>query len=83
MHDVGEQHRHLLVLGRVGGPRESHTALAAELGRQAGLRAAGTAERPRLGQSTATIPPGVHVSMVSPLASDVCRIALPSFDTNY
>jgi hypothetical protein len=44
------------VLSRLGGLRESRTALAAELGRRAGLRAAGTTEQPRRGQSTATIP---------------------------
>ena len=83
--DNCEQHRHLLVLSRLGGLRESRTALAAELGRRAGLRAAGTTERRRRGQPIATIPAGVHVSIVSPLASDVRHIAVPrlirSFET--
>ena len=35
MHHIGEEHRDLLVLRRLGGLRESRTALAAELGRRA------------------------------------------------
>src|SRR4029077_20640583 len=35
-------------------------------------------EQPHHGQSTATIPAGVHVSIVSPLLSDVRHIAVPS-----
>ena len=35
-------------------------------------------EQPRRGQSTATIPAGVHVSIVSPLVNDVRHIAVPS-----
>jgi hypothetical protein len=31
MHDVGEQHRHLLVLGRLGGARDRRSTLVAEL----------------------------------------------------
>ena len=41
-------------------------------------RAAGTTEQPRRGQSTATIPAGVHVSIVSPLLGDVRHIAVIS-----
>ena len=78
MHHIGEQDRDLLVLSRLGGLRESRTALAAELGRRAGLRATGSTEQPRHGQSTATILAGVHVSIVSPLLSDVRHIAVPS-----
>ena len=51
--------------------------------RRARLRATGTTEQPRRGQST--IPPGVHISIVSPLLSDVRHIAKPytrhSFET--
>ena len=54
------------------------TALVAELGVRAGLRAARPTEQPRRGQSTATIPAGVHVSIVSPLVNDVRHIAVPS-----
>jgi hypothetical protein len=71
MNNIGEQHRHLLVLRRLGGLRESPPGLAAELGRRAGLRTAGTTEQPRRGQSTTTIPAGV----VSPLVNDVRHIA--------
>ena len=35
-------------------------------------------EQPRRCQSTATIPAGVHVSIVSPLVNDVRHIAVPS-----
>jgi len=69
MNNIGEQHRHLLVLSRLGGLRESRTALAAELGRRARLRAAGPTKQPRRGPSTATIPAGVHASIVSPACS--------------
>ena len=65
MNNIGEQHSHLLVLRRLGGPRESRTAFGTELGRRAGLRTTGTTEQRRRGQSTATIPAGVHVSIVS------------------
>src|ERR1700693_2739275 len=51
--------------------------LAAELGRRAGLRAAGPTQQPRRSQSTATIPAGVHISIVSLLVNDVRHIALP------
>jgi hypothetical protein len=69
---------HLLVLSRLGGLRESRTALPAELGRRAGLRAAGTTGERRRGQSTATIPAAVHVNIVSPLVNDLRHIAVPS-----
>ena len=65
------KHRHLLVLSRPGRLRESRTALAAELSRRAGLRAAGTADQPRRGQSTATVPAGAHVSIVSLMVNNV------------
>jgi hypothetical protein len=56
MHHVGEQHRHLLVLRRSGGPREWRTALATELG----CRAYSSPTRPTR-QSV------VHASIMSPL----------------
>src|SRR5258705_11001759 len=74
MNNIGEQHRHLLVLSRLGGLREPRTALAAELGLRARLRAAGPTKQPRRGPSTATIPAGVHASIVSPLFGDVRHI---------
>ena len=77
-HHIGEQHRHLLVLRRSSGRCKSRTALATELGRRAGLRATGTTDQRRRGQSTDTIPAGVHVSIVSPLVNDVRHIAVPS-----
>ena len=40
--------------------------------------AARPTEQPRSGQSTATSPAGVHVSIVSPLVNDVRHIAAPS-----
>jgi hypothetical protein len=83
MHDISEQHRDLLVLSRLGRLCESRAALAAELGRRAGLRTAGTTEQPHHGQSTATIPAGVHVSIVSPLVNDVRHIAVLSLTRSF
>ena len=78
MHYVGEEDRDLLVLSRLGGLRESRTALAAELG-QSGL----TARRRNHGRTPSRsvhrhIPAGVHVGIVSPLLGDVRHIAVPS-----
>ena len=53
-----------------------HSLQNLEFGWQFG--AARPTEQPRRGQSTATIPAGVHVSIVSPLVSDVRHIAVPS-----
>ena len=78
MHHVGEQHRHLLVLRRSSGVCERCTALVTELGVRGQFGAARPTEQPRRGQSTATIPAGVHVSIVSPLLGDVRHIAAPS-----
>ena len=47
-----------------------------ELGVWGQFDPAGSTEQPRRGQSTATIPAGVHVSIVSPLLGDVRHIAL-------
>ena len=53
-------------------------ALVTELGVGRQFGAARPTEQPRRGQSTATIPAGVHVSIVSPLVNDVRHIAVPS-----
>ena len=78
MHHVGEQHRHLLVLRRSADLCDRCTALVTELGVRWQFGAARPTEQPRRCQSTATIPAGVHVSIVSPLLSDVRHIAVPS-----
>src|SRR5208283_3790439 len=78
MNHIGEQHRDLLVLRRLGGRCDWCTTLVTELGVRWQFGAAGPAEQPRRGQSTATIPAGVHVSIVSPLLGDVRQIAVPS-----
>src|ERR1700754_384962 len=78
MNNIGEQHRHLLVLRRSSGVCERCTALVAELGVGWRFGAARPTEQPRRGQSTATIPDGVHVSIVSPLLGDVRHIAVAS-----
>ena len=67
MHHIGEQHRHLLVLSRLGGLRESRTALTTELGCRAQLSAARVTGRSHRCQGTAAIPTKLHVNMVSPL----------------
>jgi hypothetical protein len=77
MHDVGEQDGDLFVLSRLRGVLEAGTALCAELGRRARLRATGTTAGPRGGQSTVAISAGVHISIVSPLVSDVLHIGKP------
>ena len=53
-----------------------HSLQNLEFGWQLG--AARPTGQPRRGQSTATIPAGVHVSIVSPLVNDVRHIAVPS-----
>jgi hypothetical protein len=71
VHDVGEQHRHLLVLRRSGGLGERRTALTAELRYRIELRAA----RPTRHSPRKCIATVVHVSIVSPLVRPVCNIA--------
>ena len=78
MHHIGEQHRHLLVLRRSGGLCDRRTALVTELGVRRQFGAARPTRQSRRCQSTATIPAAVHVSIVSPLVSDVRHIAVPS-----
>ena len=79
MHDIGEQDGDLFVLRR-SGRLDRCAALATELGHRIGRRATGTTHLCRRGQSTATIPAGIHISMVSPLVNDVCHIAAPAFN---
>ena len=62
----------------IGWRLEWRTALVTELGVRRQFGAARPTGHPRRGQSTATIPAGVHVSIVSPLLGDVCRITVPS-----
>ena len=75
-HHIGEQHRHLLVLRGSADPGDRCTALVTELGvgRQSGV--ARPTRQSRRRQSTATIPAGVHLNIVSPLISDVRHIAV-------
>src|SRR6516165_1624007 len=75
---VGEQDGDLLVLRCLAAVCQSRAALATEVGSRTGLRAAGAADQCRRGQSTATVPAMVHVSIVSPLVSDVIHIVEPS-----
>ena len=75
MNNIGEQHRYLLVLRRSSGVCERCTALVTELGVRRQFGAARPTRQFRRGQSTTTIPAGVHVSIVSPLVNDVRHIA--------
>ena len=69
MHHVGEQHRHLLVLGRCRGSRNRRTALVTEL-RSSAAAQYRTTRTPRLPPSShAASPLSFHVTIVSPLAS--------------
>ena len=85
MNNIGKQHRHLLVLRRSADLCDRRAALAAELRCWAQPRAACAAGRRHRCQSAATVPTVVHVSIVSPLISDVRHIAMPpprrSFET--
>ena len=65
------------MLSRLGGLRESRTALATELRRRVGLCTAGDTDRSRSGQPTDAIPARVHISIVSLLVGDVRQIAVP------
>ncbi len=78
MNNIGEQHRDLLVLRRSGGRCDWRAALTTKLGCAAQLSAARPTGQSRHSQATATVPTAVHVSIVSPLVSDVRRIAVPS-----
>ncbi len=81
--NVGEQDRHLLVLRRSTDLCDRCTTLVTELGVRWQFGAARPTEHSRRRQSTATIPAGVHVSIVSPLLGDVRRIAVPSPTTKF
>ena len=78
MYNIGEQHRHLLVLRRSSGVCDWRAALATELGCAAYLSAARPAGHSGRRQRTATVLNAVHVSIVSPLLRDVRHIAVPS-----
>ena len=75
VHDIGEQHRDLLVLRRLGGLCDRRAALTTELGCRAQLRAARPTGKARGCQCAATVPTVIHVSIVSPLVRHVCHIA--------
>jgi hypothetical protein len=77
MNNIGEKHRHLLVLRRLGRLFKRRTALVAELRFRWQFGAARPAGRCRR-QRAATIPAGVHVNIVSPLISGVRHIAMRS-----
>src|ERR1700737_4912581 len=78
MHHVGEEHRYLLVLRRLGGVCDWRAAVTTELGTRAQRRAAGPTGEARRCQCTATVATVVHVSIVSLLVSDVRHIAVRS-----
>src|SRR5258705_303482 len=87
MDNIGEQHRYLLVLRRLGGLFERRTALVAELGGRRQFCAARPAGHTGRRQRTAIVPSVLHVSIVSLLVNDVRHIAVPSprrsFETSY
>jgi hypothetical protein len=70
VHHVGEQDGDLLVYSRSSGLCEWRAALVTELGVRCQFGAARPTQQPRRGQSTATIPAGVHVGIISPLVND-------------
>jgi hypothetical protein len=67
---VREENRDLLVFSRASHLCEWRAALVTELGVRWQFGAARPTQQPRRGQSTATIPAGVHVSIISPLVND-------------
>ena len=75
VHDVGEQHRDLLVFRRSDRVCGRRTALTTELGRRTQLRAARLARQARGRQCAAVVPAIIHASIVSPLVRHVCYIA--------
>jgi hypothetical protein len=78
MNNVGEQHRHLLVLRRSADLCDRRAALVTELGVQWQLRATRPTQQPGCCHRTATAPRDIHVNIVSPLVSDIRHIAVPS-----
>src|SRR6516164_7474098 len=68
----------MFVLRRSSGLCDRCTALVTELGVRRQLRAARPTGDARRRQCTATVPSVVHVSIVSPLVSDVLNITVPS-----
>ena len=75
VHYVGEKHRHLLVLRRLGGVCDWRAALTAELVCCAQLCATRSAREARGRRCAAAVPAVIHVNMVSPLVKHVCHIA--------
>ena len=75
MNNIGEQHRHLLVLSRSADLCDRYTALVTELGVQWQLRATRPTRQSRCSHFTATV---AHANIVSPLVNDVRHIAAPS-----
>src|ERR1700738_4408729 len=78
MHHIGEEHRYLLVLRRLGAVCDWRAAVTTELGSRAQPRAAGPTGEARRCQCTATVATVVRVSIVSLLVSDVRHIAVRS-----
>ena len=78
MNNIGEQHRHLLVLRRSADPCDWCTALVTELGVGRQFGTARPTHQSRRRQRAAIVPSAVHVGIVSPLLSDVRHIAGPS-----
>ena len=70
MHHVGEQDGDLFVFSPSSHLCEWRAALVTELGVWWQFDAARPTEQPRRGPFTATIPAGVHVSIISPLVND-------------
>src|SRR6478752_4541821 len=75
MNNVGEQHRHLLVLRRPADLWDRCTALVTEFGVQRQLGATRPTKQSHCCQCTATV---VHTNIVSLLVNDLGRIAVPS-----
>src|SRR5262245_7707454 len=71
MNNVGEQHRHLLVLRRCRGWPDRRAALVTELRVRRQFGATGRAQQSRCCHRPATVPNAVHVSIVSLLVNDV------------
>src|SRR5271167_391640 len=80
MNNIGEQHRHLLVLSRSADLCDRCAALVTELGAWWQFGAARSTRQSRRCQRTATTV--IHVSIVSPLVNDVRHIAVRS-DTKF
>src|ERR1700736_6353012 len=78
MHHIGEEHRYLLVLRRLGGVCDWRAAVTTELRSRGPRRAEVPTGEARRCQCTATVATVVHVSIVSLLVNDVRHIAVRS-----